>query len=204
MKILLTGFEPFNGSDINPSAQVAKASDGQVINGMRVVAGILPVENRRGPERLLEMVRGENPDAVVCLGEASGRAVVSVERLAVNLLDYRIADNGGNVVVDQAVVSGGPAAYFATLPVRKMYQAILAAAVPCELSLSAGTFLCNQVMYSVLHYAARQKPDLLAGFIHLPSLPVQVVARGIDGPSIALEMSLCAVRAAITVIQENH
>ena len=136
--------------------------------GRRIVCAILPVEREAGPRALIEALEQHHPDAVVCLGEASGRSGVSIERVAVNLLDFRIADNTGAQVVDQPVIADGPAAYFVTLPVRRMLAAVQAAGVPAELSLSAGAFLCNQVLYHLLHHlalsgrarAARSRPAL--------------------------------------------
>lgn len=200
MQLLLTGFEPFGGSEINPSEQVARALDGQAAGAYTICAEILPVDRQRGPERLLAAVTRLQPDAVICLGEASGRAVVSLERVAINLLDYRIADNAGNQVVDQPVVDGGPAAYFATLPLRAILPAVLEAGVPAEVSLSAGTFLCNQVMYTLLHHLAHHSPGVPAGFIHLPALPEQAAQAGKGAPSMSLETSLRAVRAAIAAM----
>lgn len=197
MLLLLTGFEPFGGSDTNPSEQVARAVDGQQAGAFTIQTAILPVDRQRGPQALLAAVHQYQPRAVICLGEASGRASVSLERVALNLMDYRIADNAGNLVVDQPVVAGGPAAYFATLPLRDMQSAILATGVPVELSLSAGTFLCNQVMYSLMHYLSHNAPDVPGGFIHLPCLPEQSAKAGKGAPSMSLESSLRAVRAAI-------
>jgi pyroglutamyl-peptidase len=197
MTILLTGFEPFGGSDCNPSEQVARALDGQGFGALRVQSAILPVERTSGPAALLAAIEHTRPSAVVCLGEASQRALVSLERVAVNLLDYRIADNAGNLVADQPVIPGGPAAYFATLPLRAMQAAIQAAGVPVELSLSAGTFLCNQVMYTLLHHLAQTAPHIPAGFIHLPGLPEQAARSARPVPSMSVETSLRAIQAAL-------
>jgi pyroglutamyl-peptidase len=200
MTLLLTGFEPFGGSDSNSSEQVARALDGQNVAGLYVQSAILPVDRQRGPDALLAAIALHHPAAVVCLGEAANRAVVSLERVAINLLDYRIADNAGNLVVDQPVVTGGPAAYFASLPLRAMQSAMLAVGVPVELSLSAGSFLCNQVMYQLLHQLAQHTPRVPAGFIHLPGLPEQAARAGKGAPSMSVETSLRAVRAALCTL----
>lgn len=198
MIFLLTGFEPFGSSDINPSEQVARALDGWVVGDYTVSSAILPVDAERGPRCLLQAIRERKPAAVLCLGEAGSQAVVAVERLAVNLLDFRISDNSGNQITDQSVAADGPAAYFSTLPVRAMVEAIRAAGIPAELSMSAGTFLCNQVMYTLLDFAARENRSLPGGFIHLPSLPQQAAKAARPGPSMALETSVAAVRAALS------
>lgn len=203
MHILLTGFEPFGGSTLNPSELVARQLDGKRIAGLQVVTAILPVDRQRGPDSLLAAVKEVQPSAVICLGEASRRPQVSIERVAINLLDYRIADNAGNQVIDQPIAVGGPAAYFSTLPVRAIYEAVQAAGVPVELSLSAGAFLCNQVLYCLLHHFALTGQDIPAGFIHLPSLPQQAARSSPPMPSMSLETSLCAVQTAIETTAAN-
>ncbi|MBN2146860.1 MAG: pyroglutamyl-peptidase I [Anaerolineales bacterium] len=200
MKLLLTGFEPFGGSTVNPSEQVAHTLNGHVIGGFEITSTILPVTRSEGPARLLEALENIQPDAVICLGEAPRRAAISIERIAVNLLDYRIPDNAGTQVQDEPIVPGGPAAYFVTLPVRVMLDAIRSAAVPAELSLSAGTYLCNQVLYTLLHNLAACQTDILAGFIHLPALPEQAVSD--QRPSMALETMIKGITAAIEVIKK--
>jgi pyroglutamyl-peptidase len=200
MKLLLTGFEPFNGSPCNPSEQVAHTLDGQVIGGMRISTAILPVDLQRSPRQLLDLLEALRPEAVICLGEATGRALISVERLAVNLLDFRIPDNAGNMVLDQPVVPGGPDAYFVTLPVRKVHEAIRGSGAPCEISLSAGTYLCNQVLYHLLHALHQQGRKIPAGFIHLPALPQQVVSKAAYCPSMSLDTMLSGLRAGIAAL----
>jgi pyroglutamyl-peptidase len=200
MKILLTGFEPFGGSDVNPSEQVVRMLSGRPLRGIRLATAILPVDQETGPAALLRAVEEVQPEAVVCLGEAAGRAAVSIERVAINLLDYRIADNAGRQVVDQPIVAGGAAAYFSTLPVRDLLAAIQEAGIPVELSLSAGAFLCNQVMYVLLHHLHERRSDLPAGFIHLPALPEQAARRSPPIASMSLESMCQAVSIALQVL----
>ncbi len=204
MDLLITGFEPFGGSDINPSQQVVQALDGQVIGGWSVRTAVLPVDRASGPATLLDAIRKVRSCAVLCLGEASRRPAVSVEQVAINLLDFRISDNAGNLVQDEPVIPGGPAAYFATLPVRKIYRAVLDEGIPCECSLTAGTFLCNQVMYTLLHCLAQEFPAVPGGFIHLPALPEQAAKSSVPVPSMSLETSLRAIRAAICAADPAH
>lgn len=201
MRFLVSGFEPFGGSRMNPSELVAKGlAEIQPVEGSQIDWVILPVDGLRAADQLLEAVRTGLPDAVLCLGEASQRPVVSIERVALNLLDYRIPDNQGNLFQDQPVIPGAPAAYFATLPVRAMLDAVKVAGIPAELSLSAGSYLCNQVMFSLLHSLALQSPHTLGGFIHLPSLPEQVAERSARDPSMALAASLRGISAALKAI----
>ncbi len=198
IKILLTGFEPFGGSDVNPSEQVVKALAADPPAGMDLVTAILPVERAAGPQALLAAVQASQPQAVLCLGEASRRAVISIERVAVNLLDYRIPDNSGEQCVDQTVFADGPAAYFVTLPVRAMLTAVLDAGLPAELSLSAGAYLCNQVLYTLLH-----TQSIPCGFIHLPSLPQQAAAQELVYPTMSFTDSTAAVRAALEAVRQT-
>jgi pyroglutamyl-peptidase len=158
---------------------------------------MLPVDRVTGPATLVMAVESFKPDVVLCLGQATGRAALSIERVAVNLLDYAIADNSGAVVTDEPIVPDGPAAYFVTLPVRRVRDAIRAAGVPAELSLSAGAFLCNQVLYTLLHHIAVNRQVMRAGFIHVPALPEQIVNERHGLPSMSLETMVVGVRAAI-------
>ncbi len=202
MHILITGFEPFAGSPVNPSMEAARALKQNPPPGIEITTAILPVDHQGGPARLLEMLEASQPQAVVCLGEAAGRAALSLERVAINLMDYCIPDNLGETVTDQPIDPAGPAAYFSTLPLRAMLAAMLAAGIPAELSLSAGAYLCNQVMYALLHHLAQTGATLPAGFIHLPSLPRQAVAREKIMPTLSLDVILEGLRAALSVLSD--
>ena len=204
MKLLLTGFEPFGGSHINPSEQTLLAIAHDGMPGVELRTAILPVDRSAGPAKAIAAIREFQPDAVVCLGEASRRMAISIERVAVNLMDYRIADNSGNQVHDVPISPDGPAAYFTTLPVRAMLDAVRAARVPAELSLSAGAFLCNQVTYAVLHFLAANNLRTPAGFIHLPALPEQVLDKIPQAPSMGLETMARGVRAALGAVVQAH
>ncbi len=201
MKLLLTGFEPFDQSKINPSEQVVHALSREKIDGIELCTAILPVDRGRGPQTLIDAFQSARPDAVLCLGEASRRMAISVERVAINLLDYRIADNAGEKVADEPIVPDAPTAYFATLPVRAIYDSIRAAGVPCELSLSAGAFLCNQVMYTILHHLAQNRLKTPAGFVHLPRLPEQVASSDTVAASMGLDTMTVGIRAAIETLK---
>jgi pyroglutamyl-peptidase len=200
MKLLLTGFEPFGGSDVNPSAQIVERLAREGGAGVELVTAVLPVDRYRGPATLIQAVRQSEPDAVLCLGLAGQRPAIAIERVAVNLLDFRIADNNGNQFVDEPIVPDGPAAYFTTLPVRAMHEAALAAGVPAELSLSAGAFLCNQVTYELLHYLATNQLNIRAGFVHVPYLPEQVAQKWPLLPSMSLATMCQGTTAVIHAI----
>ena len=175
-RLLITGFEPFGGEAINPSWDVAQALHGRQVGGAaQIVAEQLPCVFAQALPALRAALRRHRPQWVVCLGLAGSRSAISFERVAVNLCDARIADNAGAQPAGTPVVAGGPAAYFTRLPVKALAQRLLADGLPAELSLSAGSFVCNQVFYGLLH-ALRRRPGVAAGFIHLPPLPAQAAA----------------------------
>ncbi len=196
--VLLTGFEPFGGENTNASARLVAALDGRVIAGRRVVGVILPVVFGAAGERLLEALARHRPALVVCTGQAAGRAAVSLERVALNLADATQPDNAGFRPVDSPVVPGGPAAYWSTLPLRPILAALRARALPAEFSLSAGTYVCNHVFYTLLH-ALRDTPAIRGGFVHLPVLPEQAASsvRTPNPPCLAIEAATEALEILI-------
>ncbi|MDC0429338.1 hypothetical protein OAL71_02055 [Phycisphaerales bacterium] len=200
MKILLTGFEPFGGSDLNPSAMVVEALAADPPPNVDLVTAVLAVVGEEAGDRLVRIAEDERPDAIVMLGEATGRAGVTIEQVAINLRDYGMNDNAGNRVSNQPVVDAAPDAYFTTLPVEELVQAIRAIGVPAARSLSAGAFLCNEISYRVLHAEAIAKRRTPAGFVHLPRVPEQCV--GADSPhaSMALDRQIDAVRAILETL----
>ena len=179
--ILLTGFEPFGGDALNPSWQVAEALHGQRIGDAVVVARQMPCVFGRQPGGALHALRSAlrqlKPDLVLCLGLAAGRGALSLERVAINVDDARIADNAGRQPVDAAIVARAPAAYFSTLPIKAMAQAVQAAGVPAEVSQTAGTFVCNHLFYGLMHALAGQR-GVRGGFMHLPAT-AQMQAAGV-------------------------
>lgn len=201
--MLLTGFDPFGGATINASWQAARAIDGEEIAGYQVTAAQLPTAFGAALERLDALLAEHHPALVVCLGQASTRAAISVERVAINLEDARIPDNAGAQPVDRPVVAGGPVAYFSGLPVKAMVQAVRERGLLAEVSQTAGTFVCNHVFYGLMHRAARApRRGLRGGFIHVPALPGQVAA-GDPGPSMPLERLVEGIRAAIEAAIRN-
>ena len=172
MNILLTAFDPFGGETINPALEALSILPEEV-GGHRLHKLAVPTLFGGAAELALAAMDRLRPEAVICLGQAGGRKNISVERVAVNLMDARITDNAGYRPVDQPVVPGGPAAYFSTLPVKAMAQAIRDAGLPGEVSYTAGTFVCNSLLYSVLHHAALHLPETRCAFIHVPYLPEQ-------------------------------
>lgn len=203
LTVLLTGFEPFDGAAENPSrrAVLALAAEPPPA-GTRVVAEILPCRYASAGTALRAAVLRHRPDVLIAAGLASGRAEISVERVAINIDDARIADNDGARRIDAPVVAGGPAAYFSSLPIKAIAAALHAAGVPAAVSQTAGTFLCNHVFYLACHLAATELPGLRAGFLHMPWLPEQA-AEHPGAPSMALATIVAALRTAIEATRDT-
>ncbi|MEO8458929.1 MAG: pyroglutamyl-peptidase I [Dokdonella sp.] len=197
--VLITGFEPFDGERINPSKEIVRRLDRKSIAGHRVVGRILPVVFGETGTLLASWIDELHPAVVLALGQAGGRAELSLERVAINLIDARIADNAGAQPIDAPVVAGGLPAHFSQLPVKAMLAAIRARGIPATASFSAGTYVCNQVFYLVCDLLSKRSPraeTMRGGFMHVPWLPAQ--ARNHPGqPSMALSAMLTGVRAAI-------
>jgi len=204
LRILVTGFEPFGGSPVNPSAMAAESLVHERIPGIEVQALVLPVVGGTGPgsaRAALDAALEAFPaDAAIHFGEAHVRGEVSVERVAVNLRDYRIADTAGAFAEDSSVVEGAPDARFATLPVRAIVDAVRAAGVPAGLSLSAGTYLCNEVMFHSLERSSRDLPPTFAGFVHVPQLEAQHALRPTEARPITERELLAAASAVLRTV----
>ncbi|MBL0426208.1 pyroglutamyl-peptidase I [Ramlibacter alkalitolerans] len=174
LSVLVTGFDPFGGSDVNPSWQAVHALHGRQIAGHRVIGAELPTVFGASIRRLEELMREHQPRLVVCTGQAGGRGAVSLERVAINVNDARIPDNAGARPIDTAIVPDGPAAYFTSLPIKAMLQALLDAGVRAEVSQTAGTFVCNHTFYGLMHLLAQPEwQGVRGGLVHVPWLPEQ-------------------------------
>lgn len=195
MKILVTGFDPFGGESINPAYEVVRRLP-EALDGLEIVKLEVPTVFHVSVQLVTQQIEALRPDAWLGVGQAGGRCDVGVERVALNLLDGRIADNAGYRPQDEPSDPTGAAAYFATMPVRAMVEAMRAAGVPAALSTSAGTYVCNHLLYGVLHYLQQNRPEVRGGFMHIPYLPQQVVNKP-NTPSMALETSLAALTAAL-------
>ena len=202
MKILLTAFEPFGGDTVNP-AQEAVALVADEVAGAQIVKVDVPVVFGKAIETVRAAMERERPDAVLCIGQAGGRIGLTPERVAINCDDGRIPDNEGNQPVDQPVMADGAPAYFATLPVKAMVNAIKAAGVPASLSNTAGTYVCNHLMYGVLYHIAKSYPAMRGGFMHVPFLHEQVANRP-NTPSLSKADIVVGIEAALKAIVENE
>jgi pyroglutamyl-peptidase len=204
MKILVTGFEPFGESDLNPSQMLIKLLSGNSLNGASLILDVLPVDQANAPERMISLIHQHHPEAVLAFGLAMGRPKISLERVALNLQDFRIPDNQGVTIKNQHIQPEGPAAYFSTLPLEEMLNALLKEGIPAALSLSAGAYLCNLVFYTMLHTLADLSLKSPAGFVHLPALPEQAAASIKPIPSLDLELQQSAARILIKTLVDNN
>lgn len=199
--VLLTGFGKWAGSDLNPAGEVARALDGAEIGGARVRGFVAPSVFALMIDAVTAEIERDAPDIVIMTGEYNGRTMITVERLAQNLIDatrYGFGDEAGDMPQDRPVAEDGPAAYYATVPIRAMTLAMRRSGVPADISDTAATFGCNLLMYGVLHFIARRRMPVRAGWVHLPSLPATAARdENIGLPSMALETQVAGMRAAI-------
>ncbi|MET1035804.1 MAG: pyroglutamyl-peptidase I [Arthrobacter sp.] len=191
--ILLTGFEPFGGDTTNPSIDAARLAAAALnASGIDAAAEQLPCVFAQAPAALGAAIERHGPDVVVCVGLAAGRGAVSLERVAVNLIDARIPDNAGEQPVDRAVEAGGPAAYFGTLPVKRALRALEAGGLEGRISQTAGTYVCNQVFYALMHILRTRGGSVRGGFVHVPPVGdpgrAGAAAPGLEALSRALQV----------------
>ena len=201
--VLLTGFEPFAQDAVNPSWEVARALDGWQHAGATVRAVQLPCVFGDAAAHLDQALRQWQPTLVVCLGLAGGRAELTPERVAINMDDARIPDNAGRQPVDTAVQTGGPAAYFSTLPIKAMVRDMRAQGVPASVSNTAGTFVCNHIFYALMHRLAAAGGPVRGGFIHVPALPAMAALHA-GMPSMALATQVQGLQIAIQTALTVH
>ncbi|MDR3388442.1 MAG: pyroglutamyl-peptidase I [Rudaea sp.] len=200
---LVTGFEPFDGEPVNPSREIARALDGELIAGHRIVGAVLPTGFARALPVLDTLIDARRPALVLALGLAGGRSGISLERVAINLIDARIADNAGEQPVDVPVVENAANAYFSTLPLKAMLARLAAAGIPATLSHTAGTFVCNQVFFGLADRIAMRDRQLRGGFIHVPWLPEQAARHG-DAPGMPLATMIDAIRLCLETALTAH
>jgi pyroglutamyl-peptidase len=170
--VLLTGFDPFGDEAINPAWEAVRALHGARIGGHRVEARCLPVVFGEAIRQLKKAIGETKPALVVCVGQAGGRTQLSLERVAINVDDARRPDNAGQSPIDAPIVADGPAAYFTSLPIKRLRQALQRAGIPAEISQTAGTYVCNHVFYGLMH-ALRRRRGVRGGFVHIPYSPEQ-------------------------------
>lgn len=190
-RVLLTGFDPFGGETVNPSWEAVRRLDGQIVRGHQIAALQLPTCFGQSLRTLRAALTRRAPVLVIGVGQAGGRSRISLERIAINIDDARIADNAGRQPIDRAIVRGAPAAYFTSLPIKAQLHALQNAGLPAEISQTAGTFVCNHVFYGLMH-ALRDTPRVRGGFVHIPFLPEQAVAHP-GAPSLSLDIIVASL-----------
>ncbi len=190
-KILITGFEPFGGANINPALEAVKRLQGRELNGGIIVTCEVPVVRFKAIDAVIQAIETHQPDCVLTVGQAAGRAGITPERVAINVDDFRIPDNDGIQAVDQPIVKGGPDAYFSTLPIKAMTKAMQDCGIPAQVSNTAGTFVCNHLFYGVQHYLGDS--HIRHGFVHIPLLPEQAT----DGNQAAMSLEMITEGLAI-------
>lgn len=220
-KILVTGFEPFDGEKINPAWEAVKALP-ETIGGAQVIKLHVPVEFGVGAQKVINALEAERPDMVLCVGQAGGRSKITPEFVGINWAHARIPDNAGKQPLSQRIIDGAPDAYFATLPVNAMVTALNRAEIPAAVSYTAGTYVCNEVMYQVLHALATQFPETRGTFLHVPFATEQVVEKNAAAaekadatekagtgekthqvPSMSLEMMTRGLQVALEAVLAN-
>ena len=201
MKILLTAFDPFGGEPLNPALE-AVIRIPSAIGGIQVAKQEIPTVFCKSIRVAAAAIDKEKPDAVLCIGQAGGRHGLTPERVAINIDDARIPDNEGNQPIDRPICPDGPPAYFSTLPIKAMTQKIRAAGIPASVSNSAGTFVCNHLMYGVLHHQALCHPHIRGGFLHVPYAPGQAAARPEPTPCLGVRDIALGIEAALAAIAE--
>lgn len=201
-KVLITGFDPFDKEPINPAYEAVKGLADE-INGVQIIKVEIPTVSYKAINKTIELIESEKPDIVINVGQAGGRFGITPEKVAINLNDFRIKDNEGNQPLDCPIVEGAAPAYFTTLPVKAIVENIKAAGIPSTLSYTAGTFVCNQVMYGVAEYIDRNNLDIKSGFVHIPFMTEQVLEKK-NQPSLSLAQLTLGLEALIKAALDNE
>ncbi|NEW66775.1 pyroglutamyl-peptidase I [Carnobacteriaceae bacterium zg-84] len=202
MKILVTGFDPFGGETINPAWEAVKQLP-ETLNGATIKKIQIPTVFHDSADVVFKEIDTFSPDVVLCIGQAGGRVGVTPERVAINVDDARIPDNNGKQPIDVCIQPDGEPAYFSTLPIKAMVNNMKKEGVPSSVSNSAGTFVCNHIMYQVLYYLSKHYPESQGGFIHVPFIPTQVVDKPTE-PSMSLDDIVKGLTSSLKTIVDYH
>lgn len=200
-KILMSGFEPFGDDTTNPALEAIKLLEGKKLQGGEIITVKTPVVRFKAIEAVINAIEKHKPNIVVTVGQAGGRAGITPERVAINIDDFRIKDNEGNQVIDEPIIKGAPKAYFSTLPIKAMVQAMQQNKIPSLVSNTAGTFVCNHLFYGVCHYIASKKLNIRHGFVHIPLLPEQATIG--NQPTMGLETIVKGLEVLAQAILDN-
>ena len=202
MKILVTGFDPFGGEPINPAIESVKRLPDNIA-GAEIIKLEIPTVRKKSLEKIEKAINEHNPDVILSIGQAGGRFDISIERVGINLDDFRIPDNEGNQIIDEPIFPDGENSYFVKLPVKAMVQNVQKNNIPASVSYTAGTFVCNHVLYGVIYLIEKKYKGKKSGFIHIPFLPQQVVDKR-NMPSMELDTIVKGLTAAIEAIVKNN
>lgn len=202
MKVMMTGFDPFGGETVNPAYEAVKMLPDE-IGGAQIIKLEIPTVFDQAGDVLEQAIEAHKPDAVICVGQAGGRSGMSVEKVAINLQDARIADNDGRQPVDRMIREDGETAYFATIPVKAMVAKMRENGIPAFVSYTAGTFVCNDLMYSLLYLTSKKYPAIRGGFIHVPYAMGQTVDKPNGTAAMALESIAKGLEYSILAVIEN-
>lgn len=202
MKILVTGFDPFGGESVNPAYEAVKLLPDNILDA-EIIKIEIPTVFTRSAKVVEEAIAKYSPDVVLNIGQAGGRSSITIERVAINLAEARIPDNDGEAPNDEKIKEDGESAYFATIPVKAMVQNIRDHGIPANISYTAGTYVCNSIMYNVLYMTSKKYKNIRAGFIHVPFASEQVTERPEGMPSMAIETIAKAIEYGIEAIIEN-
>jgi len=194
--ILLTGFEPFGGEAANPALESVMKLDGKKIGDYTIISHRIPTVFDESIAALQEYLEEVNPELVICVGQAGGRPDITLERVAINVNDARIADNRGQQPIDTPVIKDGPAGYWSTLPIKAIVKTMRENGVPASVSQTAGTFVCNHIFYGLMHLLANAGNKVRGGFIHIPFLPEQAAAHP-GQPSMSLDIIVKGLELAV-------
>lgn len=201
-KLLITGFDPFGGEQVNPAFEAVRLLPDEIA-GLELCKLEIPTEFIKSGVILKDALRAVHPNAVLCVGQAGGRTAVTPERVAINLMDARIPDNAGYQPIDTPVVPDGPAAFFTTLPVKAIAARIQSDGLPAAVSNTAGTYVCNSLLYTLLHTAALEYPGLRGGFLHVPYAAEQLSGKPVGTFAMPLSDIARALTRAVEAISEN-
>ncbi len=201
-KILITGFDPFDKEKMNPAFESVKLLPDELY-GATIIKAEIPTVSYKAIEKTIKLMDEHNPDIVINVGQAGGRFGITPEKVAINLNDFRIKDNEGNQPLDSKIVENGKNAYFSTLPVKAIVNEIKKNDIPSSLSYTAGTFVCNQVMYGVANYIDENNLNIKSGFVHIPYMTKQIVNKQ-NQPSLSLEQLVEGLKAVIKACIEHE
>ncbi|WP_242143241.1 MULTISPECIES: pyroglutamyl-peptidase I [unclassified Bacillus cereus group] len=196
--VLLTGFDPFGGEKMNPAWEVVKALHEKEGNGYKVISKQIPTVFHKSIEQLEAYIDEFNPELIICIGQAGGRADITVERIAINVDDARIPDNEDYQPIDVPIIEGGPVAYWSTLPIKAIVKKLREEGIPASVSQTAGTFVCNHLFYGLMHQLATKNKNTRGGFVHIPFLPEQASLH-VNQPSMSLSTIIAGIQLLIEV-----